>query len=344
MSRPLRIDVEDGYYHVMSRGTERRTLFVTPKHSEHFLDLLEEMSRRYEVMVHAYVLMGHHYHLIIQTPHANASRAVQYLNTSFAAWFNAKHDRVGHVFQGRFKSVLIDGNGSWLLEASEYLHLNPVRVADMGLSKHSNKAEARGLQKPTRAALAQRLKKLREYRWSSYPAYAGYRRGPAWLQTEDLLQRAGGKKAYRRYVQGCVTRGEDPGVFDSLQERIAVGSTAFLERARGLAGDISAEKVGKHFSRAIIPFSAVVGVVEQAKGEEWKSFVNRHGDWGRDLVLYLAREKSGLRLAEIGAESGGIDSRAVGQAASRFKRKLQKDKALAKITRQCLSQLSNVKM
>ena len=105
-----------------------------------FLGLLGEMSERFGVEVHAYVLMGNHYHLILRTPNANASRAMQWLNVSFSAWSNAKRQRVGHVFQGRFRSTLIDGEGAWLLTASAYLHLNPVRVSSLGLGKTASKA------------------------------------------------------------------------------------------------------------------------------------------------------------------------------------------------------------
>ena len=105
MARPLRIDVENGWYHVMSRGIERRTIFPDKSYCFHFLDLVGEMAERYGVEVHAYVLMGNHYHLILRTPYANCSQAMQWLNVSFSAWFNAKLQRVGHVFQGRFRST-----------------------------------------------------------------------------------------------------------------------------------------------------------------------------------------------------------------------------------------------
>ena len=118
MVRPLRIDVEGGWYHVMSRGIERRRIFLDKSYNFHFLDLLGEMSNRFAVEVHAYVLMDNHYHLLLRTPAANASQAMQWLNVSYSAWFNAKRQRVGHVFQGRFRSTLIDGNGAWLLDMS----------------------------------------------------------------------------------------------------------------------------------------------------------------------------------------------------------------------------------
>lgn len=168
MARPLRIDIEDGWYHVTARGIEQRPIFLGKGYHLHFLELLEEMSERYRVGVHAYVMMDNHYHLLIQTPDANTSQALQWLNVSYSAWFNAKRGgRVGHVFQGRFKSKLIDNNGSWLLIASTYLHLNPVRVASMGLEKNANRAESHGLRKASKEEIKGRLEKLKNYPWSS---------------------------------------------------------------------------------------------------------------------------------------------------------------------------------
>ena len=105
MARPLRVDIEDGWYHITSRGIERRRIFTEDRERKHFLELLEEMSERYRVRVHAYVLMDNHYHLLIQTPQANASQAIHWLGVSYSVWFNRRHNRVGPLFQGRFKSV-----------------------------------------------------------------------------------------------------------------------------------------------------------------------------------------------------------------------------------------------
>ena len=177
------------------------------RHYQHFLELLGTMSGRYAVEVHAYCLLGNHYHLIIRTPEANTSLAIQWLNVSYSAWFNAKQGRVGHVFQGRFNSVLIDDAGSWLLLASEYLHLNPVRTRAMGLGKGRNKAERRGFKEPTAEEIMKRLDKLREYEWSSYRVYAGYSAKPDWLQTRSILARSGGRERYRKFVQSLCYQG-----------------------------------------------------------------------------------------------------------------------------------------
>ena len=258
MTRPLRIDVEDGWYHVMSRGIERRTIFVDASYNQHFLDLLEAMSERFSVEVHAYALMGNHYHLILRTPHANCSQAMQWLNVSYSAWYNAKRQRVGPVFQGRFRSALIDGNGAWLLDASVYIHLNPVRTSALGLGKATNKAEAKGFVKPERNEVKDRLTMLREHVWSSYRAYGNYTKIPKWLCTEQILSRAGGKSEYRKYVQQHVTRGLDTLEFTTFRESIAIGSHAFLEAARSQIFTTTTEQPDRSFVRRDISFENIV--------------------------------------------------------------------------------------
>ena len=104
MARPLRINIADGWYHVMSRGLDRCAIFEDARDHKHFLELLGEMVGRYSVRLHVYVLMGNHYHLLVQTPHANLSRAMQWLNVSYGVWFNLRHDRVGPLFQGRWET------------------------------------------------------------------------------------------------------------------------------------------------------------------------------------------------------------------------------------------------
>lgn len=342
MARPLRVDVENGWYHVMSRGTERRTLFIDDSYAEHFLELLEEMSSRFSVQVHAYVLMGNHYHLILRTPEANASRAMQWLNMAFSAWFNAKQQRVGHVFQGRFRSTLVDGDGAWLLKLSAYVHLNPVRVSGLGLDKATNKAEARGFAAPDREQVRTRLAVLREYRWSSYRCYGSYVSRPEWLVIDELLCRAGGAEKYRRFVQRYVTRGLKPEDFDGFGERVVLGSAAFLDKVQDWVGQIGREHPKRAGLSRCVPLEKIIQAVETAKDESLDSFVNRHGDWGKPAVLYLAREGSGLTLAEIGARIGGMDYNAVSAAVRRFKVRLTKDREMREIIETCRRSISNV--
>src|SRR5437899_9529939 len=153
MARPLRIDVRNGWYHVTNRGNNRQIIYLDDRDRLHFLELFGEVVERYGVEVHGYVLMSNHYHVLIRTPDANLSAAVQWLNVAYSIWWNRRHGRSGHVFQGRFKAVLVEA-GQWVLACSLYLHLNPVAVQGLGLSKAEKAMEGKGLAKPDRELLA----------------------------------------------------------------------------------------------------------------------------------------------------------------------------------------------
>ena len=154
MARPLRIDQEDTFYHVLNRGNERRAVFRDVQDCEGFLSRLGRCSQRFSLAVYAYVLMGNHYHLLVRTREANLSAAIQWLGVSYSTWHNARHDRSGHLFQGRFKSFLITED-SYLHRLLLYIHRNPLRA---------------GL-----------VERLADYPWSSYRALAYSRGGPAWF-------------------------------------------------------------------------------------------------------------------------------------------------------------------
>src|SRR5436190_8256332 len=127
MARPLRIVREGAWYHIAARGNERRAIFHDAHDRKRFLLWLQQSVAQYNWIIHAYVLMPNHYHLLVQTPQPNLSYAMQWLQTSYTVWFNRRHNRVGHLFQGRFKSVIVEPQ-NWSLQLSSYLHLNPVRV------------------------------------------------------------------------------------------------------------------------------------------------------------------------------------------------------------------------
>jgi REP element-mobilizing transposase RayT len=319
----------------MSRGIGRRGIFGDEREHEHFVDLLGEMVKRFGVKVHAFVLMGNHYHLLVQTPHANLSRAMQWLNVSYGVWYNRRNEWVGPLFQGRFKAVPIDGEGSWVLLASEYLHLNPVRVKGLGLGKHGRKAEGGGIAPPPTPELVKaRLETLRGHRWSSYLAYAGYAPRPSWLTCDDLWQRARRTKdekpelAYRWQVEAPLQTGirEELETFgERCKGALAVGSTVFIERLRRLVrGDRRTQPAVRRWQR-LLPFTRAIKTVAAAKGESWERFRNRHGDDGRDTVLWLGRRHCGLTLLELGAAAGGLSAAAVGAAVRRIENRRNQD-------------------
>ena len=127
MARPLRIVYPGAFYHVSARGNERRKIFLSHADYVEFLPYLADAAHKYRVILHAFVLMGNHYHLIVETPVANLSAFAHAINSAYTTYFNIKRKRAGHLFQGRYKSVVVERD-SYLLELSRYIHLNPVRA------------------------------------------------------------------------------------------------------------------------------------------------------------------------------------------------------------------------
>ena len=336
MARPLRRDIEAGWYHVTARGEHRNALYGDDRDRRHFLELLEEMRNRYRVKVLAYVLMENHYHLMLETPEANLSRAIQWLNISYSVWFNRRYQEVGHVFQGRFKAIVVDGE-SWGLLLSEYVHLNPIRLKVLGQGKRERRVEGHGLGKaPDPEMVRRRLTKLRSYRWSSYRAYAGYGSAPEWLDREMLLARAGGAAKYRGYVEDRVRQGIEEHPWDQVKWGLVLGAESFAKEVRKrLAG--GREMPGKTELRQRCSFEKVVGVVERLSGEKWSEFRDRHGDKRRDLVLWVARRCTGLTLAELGQAAERLDYAAVTMAIRRFPSACERDHALDQLAKRVLS-------
>jgi hypothetical protein len=184
--------------------------------------------------------------------------------------------------------------------------------------------------KPDKEVVQRRLEKLRKYPWSSYRAYAGYIRKPEWLRTQNILARGGGKEAYRKYVQSFVTRGDNPEEFETLKGRLAIGSVSFVERAKKLVEKVSEEHSERKLLEQRVSLQRIVKVVEELKGESWDAFNGRYGDWGRALVFYLARKRSGLNY------------KTVSHAVTRFEDRLTEDKSLAQLTKHCVHELAIV--
>ena len=204
MARPLRIEFKGALYHIISRGNERRDIFLGDDDYEIFLDVLEEMSDRYEVDIFAYVLMSNHYHLLIRTNQKNLSKSMQWLGTTYTRRFNLKHSRSGHLFQGRFKSILVQ-NDAYLMQLSCYIHRNPLRG---------------GL-----------VNRLADYRWSSYRSYAYKTSHIDWLNTDRILSQFKGKdsyKAYRKKIQKYSE--EDAKIFENLRHGIVFGTKNYLKK------------------------------------------------------------------------------------------------------------------
>lgn len=331
MARPLRIIHPGVWYHLTARGIERRPIFLDHRDRLHFLELLEELVDRFALTLHAYVLMDNHYHLLVSLRRPNLSRAVQWLNVSYSVWFNRRHHRVGYLFQGRFKSIVVDPQ-TWGLGMSAYIHLNPVRVASLGLSKTDRqKRRSCASNPPDAQTLQRRIARLRNHRWSSYPAYIGKVTPPAWLNCRDVLQAGGGAVRdrvanYRRYVEDQVRQGLSRQPWEELYAQSLLGEPAFIRKIRKtLQQAVSNKSGGPRWSKAAIPWKDVVGAVEHACGDQWETFCDRYGHNGRDLALWLARRTTGLTLRELTALSGIKSAANISMAVKRYEKKIQTD-------------------
>lgn len=204
MARPLRLEFPDAVYHVTTRGNGRQNIFADDADRQKFIELLEKTVDHYNWQCHAYCLMENHYHLMIETPESNISKGMHHLNGNYSQAHHKRHGSVGHLFQGRFKSIVVDKE-HYLLELSRYVVLNPVRA---GFTKSPE-----------------------FWPWSSYAATAGLRKAPPCLTTDWLLQLFGAnvenaRLRYRAFVHEGIEM-ESP--WRHLKSQLFLGSKAFME-------------------------------------------------------------------------------------------------------------------
>lgn len=206
MSRPLRLEFPGAIWHVTSRGNERRDIYRDDIDRRRFLGYLARVVSLRRWRLHAWVLMSNHYHLLLETPEVGLSRGMKWLNQKYAEAFNTRHQRVGHLFQGRFHGVLVEREGH-LLELLRYLVLNPVR--------------------------AQLVRFAGDYAWSNYRATAGLQSPPPWLDVDwTLRQFADDHDAYRQFVADA--RGTSYNPWEEVVGQIYLGGSTFCDRMQEL--------------------------------------------------------------------------------------------------------------
>lgn len=212
MARPLRIEYAGAVYHVTSRGNAQSFIFRDDRDRGNFLEILSSVIKRYKWLCHGYCLMDNHYHLLIETPEANLAKGMRQLNGIYTQAFNRIHKRVGHVFQGRYKAILVEKE-SYLLELCRYVVLNPVR--------------------------AMIVRRPEDWKWSSYLSTAGIKGVPEYLTVDWILGQFGrnrreAQKGYRDFVKAGVVRGSP---WKNLKGQILLGGAGFIENFRNLLSE-----------------------------------------------------------------------------------------------------------
>lgn len=297
MARPLRIEYPGCFYHVTARGNERQDIYKSVRDREKFLSYLESATQRYSAVIHAYCLMTNHYHLLVETPQGNLSKIMQQINGSYTAYFNVKRKRSGHLFQGRYKAIIVEAD-SYACELSRYIHLNPVRV---GMAKAPE-----------------------EYRWSSYQDYIDARQQAGWLTTSFILdyfplqQR---RSAYRQFVEEKVGK-EYPSPLLAAVASTVLGGEEFIAEiidrkilAKAWDREVPATRTLKS---TVSPEEVLGKVTDYMQGQKE----------ARKVAIFICHRHTGLKLSEI-ARCFQLSLSGVTQVSKRFGQDLQQDPMLA---------------
>ncbi len=271
MARPLRIEFPGAIYHVTSRGDRREPIFIDDHDRINFIALLALALERADASVLAYCLMGNHYHLVLQTRRANLSMLMRHVNGVYTQRFNHRHGKTGHVFQGRFKAILVDRE-AYLLEVCRYVELNPRR--------------------------AQLVSDPQAWPWSSLRAHLGQAEVPPWLDVASLHTQLLGRPlanmrdvrtAYARYARLVATAPDTPLWDTALRNQVFLGDAAFVERM--LTKATTAQRASHDIPRA-----------QRSKPKTLAQWLAESAS--RDEAFYRANRESGLTMTAIAKEAG----------------------------------------
>ena len=312
MSRPLRIEYDNAFYHVIARGERREAIFTCPADKEKFLTKVGETAEKYQLLVHAYVLMDNHYHLLVETPRANLSQAMHYLNASYGNWFRRKYDIVGSVFQGRYKAILVEKD-EYLKVLSAYIHLNPLRA---GIVKEPSK-----------------------YEYSSCRFYTLKSKQPAFLRTDDLLGMFNGNRSeYRRFLKGYSEQGAEIDPELIYGKNALLGSEGLLrnvfKKIENNVGGIDDREQPDVRDMSLVNADDIMEImlVEMRIAEDtiWQ---RRRGNMYRKLLIYGLWQHTANSLKQIG-EIMKMDYAAVSAMVRIFKMEITQNKDSRKLAEQ----------
>jgi putative transposase len=298
MARSLRIEMENGLYHVTSRGWERRVIVRDDRDRQEWDKLFDRVVVRCGWRVFAWALMDNHYHLFLQTPEPNLSAGMHDLNSGYATWFNRRHRRSGSLFQGRFKAILVE-NESYGWTLSRYIHLNPVR--------------AKIVQHPE------------DHRWSSYQYFLRSRNAPEWLHWQTVLAEIGketrrARAEYRRFVEDGL-RGKIKSPLKDVVGEVLLGSADWVEKMRKkLALDDVDVNVPLHRRLAWRPSqSQIESVVADDFGVDVSDlFAKRvRNNEARAAALFLIRRLTSVSVTSLANQYGGVSQAAISKTIKR---------------------------
>lgn len=311
MGRPLRIEYPDAFYHITARGNERQNIFKSNRDRERFLGYLASASERYKAIIHTYSLMDNHYHILLQTPAGNLSQIMHHINGAYTNYFNAKRKRFGHLFQGRYKALLVDID-EYAQELSRYIHLNPVKAGV--------------------------VEKPEQYKWSSYRDYINVNKSSQWLCIDFILslfsrKTSVAKKQYRRFVESMIAVEYESPLKNVFASTI-LGSRSFINQIREKHLDRKKSDRDLPDLKQFYELPDLEKIIKQAAKvlKEDAALLKR-------VQIYLCHKFSGQKLKEIGLHFG-ISVSGVSQASRRVALQIKDDKKLKKKIDKIISDLN----
>ncbi len=335
MARPLRIEFPGAWYHFTCRGNERNRIFKDDSDRKEFLSILKDSLEKYATQLHGYVLMENHFHLILHTPSENLSRFAQRFNTAYTVYYNRRHKRNGHLYQGRYKAILIEKD-SYLLVLSRYIHLNPVKIKMI-----------------KKISISEQIEYLRNYRWSSNLGYGLLRRRNDFMSYRDVLEYTGGdnkygRRNYREFVEeGLLTDAESP--FEDIKGQVVLGEPGFVDWLyESVLKNAKPDKTEQSKSRELvkeIKQELIIDTVCNVFKVEKTELLKRRSVFREARMVYIdlccKHRLLHKSLKEIGKELGDLTVGGMSQVRKRLKEKLQKDNTLMTKYNQCNKALCN---
>lgn len=276
MARPLRLEFAGALYHVTSRGDHRERIYLDDEDRRTFLDLLGKEIFQQRWLCYAYCLMENHYHVLVETPEANLVRGMRRLNGVYTQSFNRRHGRVGHVFQGRYKAILVDKE-NYLLELCRYIVLNPVRAKVVTTTE--------------------------DWPWSSYRATAGESVCAKWLAADKVANLFSGRRSsYRRFVADGISQGS---IWEHLNGQIYLGEEEFLGRMQKIVDRKAARGITKAQRKPLTPsVEEIINTVGSAYGISASEVLDRNHGEAYWLAAYLMRRVGNLPLGDVARRVG----------------------------------------
>lgn len=327
MARALRIQYPGALYHITNRGNERKVIFKDDVDRNVFLRILSQSLDTYSITLHSYVLMKNHWHMLAQTSLANLGEFMRHFNITYTSHFNRRHKRTGHLYQGRYKSFLVEAD-SYLSQVSRYIHLNPVQVFGMKSAEHEK-----------------RLRYLWDYKWSSLPGYVNASKRLDLVDHTTVLAEFGGdntagRKRYRKQITDDLTAGL--AIRENIVGQSILGSESFVSWVRetylNSTKDRERPAVGK--IHQYLSMDTVLTIVEKETGD---SDAIRATGTTRQIVMTALYKYAGLTNKEIG-NFLGLDYSTVSQGRKRLRKKAEEDRQLFSLLGNIDSKLSKIKI